>query len=213
MPALEDVLGSRVGITVLRYLTAIKGTMSGREIAKRLGLQQSSARIALERLVEAGVIARTDVGRSAAYALNHQLVFVRSLLIPLFREEGRLREKLLSALAHGSAKLRPEPSAVILFGSVARGTPAFRDVDLLCVAAAERDKVLLHDAVAGAFDQVRREFNVPVSAVIASEAELRSPKLSAIVTEVRRDGLVLAGTTPREFANVPVWRAARGSAR
>jgi predicted transcriptional regulator len=65
MQTLEDVLGSRVNIAVLRYLTAVSGSLSGNKIANRLGLQQSSVRLAFERLVEAGVVTRTDVGRSA----------------------------------------------------------------------------------------------------------------------------------------------------
>ena len=104
MQTLEDVLGSRINIAVLRYLTAIRGSLSGNEIAKRLRLQQSSVRLALERLVETGVVTRTDVGRSAGYELDQRLAFVRALLIPLFREETQLRGKLMSALARGSEK-------------------------------------------------------------------------------------------------------------
>ncbi|HXC25519.1 MAG TPA: winged helix-turn-helix domain-containing protein, partial [Gemmatimonadaceae bacterium] len=63
MIVLDDVLGSRVNIAILRYLSAIQGGLSGNDIAKRLEIQQSSARQALERLVDTGVITRTDVGR------------------------------------------------------------------------------------------------------------------------------------------------------
>jgi DNA-binding IclR family transcriptional regulator len=50
MPVPEDVLGSRVNIQILRYLVAVRGGVSGNEIATRLGLQQSSARQALDSL-------------------------------------------------------------------------------------------------------------------------------------------------------------------
>lgn len=207
MQTIEDVLGSRVNITVLRYLTAIRGSLSGNEIAKRLQLQQSSVRQALGRLVEAGVVTRTDLGRSAAYEIDQRLAFVRALLIPLFREEARLREKLIDALARGSAKLEPKPRAVILFGSLARGTRDFRDVDLLCIVAKKHDKSLLHDAIADGFDQIRREYKVPVSALVATEAELKSPNLESAVTETRRDGLLLFGTAPAELRGVRILNA------
>jgi DNA-binding transcriptional ArsR family regulator/predicted nucleotidyltransferase len=199
MQTIEEVLGSRVNVAVLRYLAAIRGSLSGNEVAKRLQLQQSSVRQALERLVEAGVVTRTDIGRSAAYELDQRLAFVRALLIPLFREEARLRDRLMGALARGSGKLKPTPRAVILFGSLARGTRDFRDVDLLCIVAKERDKSLLHDAIADRFDQIRREYKVPVSALVVREAELRSPKLESAVMEVRRDGVLLFGTAPGEL--------------
>ena len=207
MQTIEDVLGSRVNVAVLRYLTAIRGSLSGNEIAKRLRLQQSSVRQALERLVEAGVVTRTDLGRSAAYQLDQRLVFVRALLIPLFREEARLRDRLIDALARGSGKLEPKPRAVVLFGSLARGSRDFRDVDLLCVVTKERDKSLLHDAIAAGFDQIRREYKVPVSALVAAEADLKSPKLESAVAEIRRDGLLLFGTTPAELRGVRVLDA------
>ena len=202
MQTIEDVLGSRTNVAVLRYLTAIRGSLSGNEIAKRLRLQQSSVRQALGRLVESGVVTRMDLGRSAAYELDQRLAFVRALLIPLFREEARLRDKLIDALARGSGKLEPKPRAVILFGSLARGARDFRDVDLLCIVAKERDKSLLHDAIATGFDQIRREYKVPVSALVAAEAELKSIKLESTVMEARRDGLLLFGTAPAELRSV-----------
>jgi len=205
MQTLEDVLGSRINIAVLRYLTAISGSLSGNEIAKRLRLQQSSVRLALERLVETGIVTRTDIGRSAGYQIDQRLAFVRIILIPLFREETQLRDKLMSALARGSEKLEPQPSAVVLFGSLARGVRDFRDVDLLCVVAKDRDKSLLHDAIAVAYNQVQREFKAPVSAVVATDAELGSPKLESVVREARRDGLLVFGTAPRQLRSIRVW--------
>jgi len=204
MQTLEDVLGSRVNIAVLRYLTAVSGSLSGNEIAKRLGLQQSSARLALERLVEAGVITRTEVGRSAGYELDSGLAFVRALLVPLFREETRLRDKLMSALARGSGRLQPKPTAVVLFGSVARGMRDFRDIDLLCIVAKQRDKSALHDSVGDAFSQIQREFKVPVSAVVATDVELSSPKLESVVGETKRDGLLLFGTAPHQLRGIRI---------
>jgi predicted nucleotidyltransferase len=210
MQTLEDTLGSRVNVAVLRYLTAIRGRLSGNEIAKRLRLQQSSVRQALERLVEVGIVTRMDVGRSAAYELDHELAFVRAVLIPLFRDEAVLRDKLINALARDTDKLRPKPKAVVLFGSLARGARDFRDVDLLCVAADKRHKALLHDAVASAYGRIRREYKVPVSAVVATETELRSPKMTSAVSEADRDGLLLLGAAPASLRNVRSWK---GNAR
>jgi predicted nucleotidyltransferase len=205
MQTLEDVLGSRINIAVLRYLTAISGSLSGNEISKRLRLQQSSVRLALERLVETGIVTRADVGRSAGYEIDQRLAFVRTLLIPLFREETQLRDRLIGTLVRGSEKLEPQPSAVVLFGSLARGVRDFRDIDLLCVVAKDRDKSLLHDAIAVAYNQVQREFKVPVSAVVATDAELGSPKLESVVGEARRDGLLLFGIAPRQLRSMRVW--------
>jgi hypothetical protein len=206
MQTLEDVLGSRINIAVLRYLTVTSGGMSGNAIARRLGLQQTSVRLALERLVSAGVLTRTDVGRSAVYELDQDLAFVQTVLVPLFRDESRLRNKLLSSLAQGSHRLNPPPSAVVLFGSAARGERSFRDVDLLCIVPQGHDKLPIQDGIADAYRRVQQEFNVPVSAVVATDSELRTPRLEALKRQVRRDGVLLFGTAPKELHGVSKWQ-------
>jgi len=95
MQALEDVVGSRVNIAILRHLDAINDALSGNEIARRLGLRESSVRQALRRLVATGIVTRTDIGNSAAYRLDRELAFQRSILAPMFRAEARLRNDIL----------------------------------------------------------------------------------------------------------------------
>src|SRR5262245_34233192 len=140
MQTIDDILGSRVNIAILRHLSAIRGGLSGNEIANRLGLRESSVRKALGRLVASGIVTRVDVGKSAAYEIDRDLEFYRSVIEPLFRAENQLQDKLIRLLLQEIGRLQPKPQAVILFGSVARGARDFRDVDLLCVVSKENDK-------------------------------------------------------------------------
>ncbi|HXC25469.1 MAG TPA: nucleotidyltransferase domain-containing protein, partial [Gemmatimonadaceae bacterium] len=116
-----------------------------------------------------------------------------------------LREDLIDQTAKVVRTLNPIPRTVILFGSLARGMRDFRDVDLLCVVAKGNEKIVVHDRIAETFEKVRRRYKVPVSAVVATEAELRSPSLTSVVTEARRDGILLAGTAPTVLQGVRVW--------
>lgn len=202
MPVLEDVLGSRVNIQILRYLVAIRGGLSGNEIATRLGLQQSSARQALERLVAARIVMRTDVGRSAAYELDRELALSNVVLAPLFQSETRLRNDLIEALAHECGTLGSKLETVVLFGSLARNDRDFRDADLLFVVPKKKDKAHLHDRIAEQFESVRRRFATPVSAVVVTEADLRSPRFASVVDAVRQDGILLFGSTHGLLQNV-----------
>jgi len=204
VPVLEDVLGSRVNIQILRYLVAIRGGLSGNEIATRLGLQQSSARQALERLVAARVITRTDVGRSAAYELDRELAFSNAVLAPLFQSETQLRNDLIEALAHACRESGGELASAVLFGSLARGDRDFRDADLLFVVPKKKDKEQLHDRIAEHFEPVRRRFGTPVSAVVVTEAELHSPRLASVVDAAREVGILLLGSPPALLENVRV---------
>jgi hypothetical protein len=108
------------------------------------GLQQSSARQALERLVAARVVTRIDVGRSAAYELDRELAFSNIVLAHLFQSENRLRDDLIEALAHACGELGSELMSVILFGSLVRGERDFRDADLLFIVPNKKETAQLH---------------------------------------------------------------------
>ena len=114
MVSLEDVLGERANIIVLRLLTTVGGGLSGNEIARRVGIQQSTSRKALERLVARGVVLRKDFGRTAAYELNSRLELVEVLIVPLFRAEAELRTRLWADLVRVVSRLEPSPLAAIV---------------------------------------------------------------------------------------------------
>lgn len=202
MQTLEDVLSSRVNIAVLRHLDAISAALSGNEIAKRLGMRESSVRQALRRLVSTGIVIRTDIGNTAAYRLDRELAFQRSILAPLFRAEARLGDDVVRHLVQAIRHFKPVPRAAFLFGSVARGSRDFRDVDVLIVASKEHDREPLHDAAAGGFAPVQRRYKVPVSPIVASEAELGSARLASIVDAIRREGALIWGTPSAALRNV-----------
>ena len=207
MPVLEDILGSRTNIAILRYLTAIRGALSGNEIATRLGLRQSTTRQALERLVATGVVTRADIGNSAAYELDHELAMHRSVLVPLFLAEAGLHDDLLEALVQICGRLKPRPHAVFLFGSLARGERNFRDIDLLFVVTKAPERATLHDAVAEELEAIRPSFKVPVSAIVATEGELQLQKFAPLKKEILRDGLLLYGKPPAGWRDVRAWKA------
>ena len=202
MQTIDDILGSRTNIAILRHLSAIRGSLSGNEIAKRLGLRESSVRQALQRLVASGIVTRADIGNTAAYELDRDLESYRSVIEPLFRAETQLQDKLIGLLTQSIRRLKPKPRAVILFGSLARGARDFRDVDLLCIVSREQDREPLHETVASGFEMVRQRYNVPVSAVVATEAGLRTERLASVLAAARRDGILLFGVAPKLLGKI-----------
>lgn len=110
----------------------------------------------------------------------------------------------MNGLRPGSAgcRVRPVPKAVFLFGSVARGARDFRDVDMLFVISKERDKEHLRDAVAGGFGGVQRRYKVPVSVIVATEAELGSANLASVVEAIRREGILIGGAPSAALRDV-----------
>jgi DNA-binding transcriptional ArsR family regulator len=206
MTTLETILGDRLQITILRWLSNVQRPMSGNAIARRLEVPQSSARLALERLVDAGIITRTDIGRSAGYALNNDLAVVQRVILPLFKREGQLRTALLDELAQLSWKLmrvtEPPATFVALFGSLARGDREYRDIDLLVVHPSRDHYELVRDVISDLARPIERRFGVPVRPILVSETDLDTGHAHALGVEVHIDGMGLAGFPPATLAGI-----------
>lgn len=197
MLPLEDVFGDRLNVTVLRHLAQVAGGVSGNGVARRLGLQQSAVRKALERLVERGVVTRTDVGRTAAYALDDRREVVRRVVLPAFRAEARLGERLRRALQRAALALRPQPAAVVLYGSVARGAADPGDVDLLVVLARPEDDEPVRAALLDTVRIVEVRFQLAVHPVVLTSSELRARADDPLIAAVTADGVLLSGRAPK----------------
>jgi predicted nucleotidyltransferase len=216
MPALETILGDRLQITVLRWLANVRRPTSGNAIARQLGVPQSSARLALERLVEAGVVTRTDIGRSAGYALNEHMAVVRRVILPLFSREEELRATQFRDLALASRQLicafddasTPPATFVALFGSLARGDREYRDIDLLVVSTSRDHHEELRDRLADIATLVEQRFGVPLRSVIVSEADLMTASAQTLTSEVRADGVGLVGSPPAALAGIRIYTPA-----
>ncbi|MGZ8379129.1 MAG: MarR family transcriptional regulator [Gemmatirosa sp.] len=193
MLPLEDVFGDRLNVTVLRLLSQMASGMSGNGLARRLGLQQSAVHKALERLVARGIVTRSDVGRAAAYTLDDRREVVRRVVLPAFRAEARLTERLRWALQRRALALRPAPAAVVLYGSVARGDPAPGDVDLLVVLVHAADEEPVRAALLDAMRVVEVRFQLAVQPVVLTTAELATRKSDPLITAIAAEGLLLSG--------------------
>lgn len=204
MLPLEDVFGDRLNVTVLRLLSQVAGGVSGNGVARRLGLQQSAVRKALERLVERGVVTRTDVGRTAAYALDDRRAVVRRVVLPAFQAEARLRERLRRALQRVAVALRPRPAAVVLYGSVARGAAAPGDVDLLVVLARPEDAEPVRAALLDAVRPIEVRYQLAVQPVVMTAAELAARRDDPLVAAIAADGLLLSGRAPGPLRRIRV---------
>jgi DNA-binding Lrp family transcriptional regulator len=178
---------------VLRLLAQVAAGMSGNGVARRLGLQQSAARKALERLVARGVVTRIDVGRTAAYALDGRRAVVRRVVLPAFRAEAALGARLRRALQRVALALVPRPAAVVLYGSVARGSVAPGDVDLLVVLARPEDEEPVRAALLDAVRPIEVRYQLAVHPVVLTVAALAERADDPLITAVAAEGLLLAG--------------------
>jgi len=118
---LDDLFATGSHVRVLRALDALPGsvTVSGRELARRAGVSQPTAREVLASLERQGLL---TVGRSLrrdSYRLNPEHVLV-PLVRGLFEREGSVPEDLERGVADAVREIADVRGAY-LFGSAARG--------------------------------------------------------------------------------------------
>lgn len=130
---LNVILASEGTVRVLREIVLQGRPLSVSVIAERTGLSRAGIQNALEHLVEAGVVRKAGVGHGAIFEIDPGHPFI-SVLRPLFLAEHSRYLRVLEGIREAARSFQPEPMAVWLFGSVARGEDSVEsDFDLAVI--------------------------------------------------------------------------------
>jgi len=196
---LENLLGSRSRVAVLRVLHGVNVPLNASQLAARTGLTPPAVTSVLASLSSMGAVRSSPAGRATVHWLNRNNVYVENLLDPLFRAERDLPEDLVDELA---ASFQNLAVSIVLFGSYARGdqTPA-SDVDVVLVAENDATKAALESAAADRAIEFREKFGASLSYLAYTHEEAAallhtSPELAE---SIRRDGVVVSGLSPWEW--------------
>jgi predicted nucleotidyltransferase len=189
--SLEEILGNRVKLKVLRALAGSVGVgLTGRELARRVAASTSQTIKALEQLEMVGVVHREIAGRAHVWLLSEEHVLYGTLA-RLFAEEAGALDLLKRDLIVAIGKL-PVKRAW-LFGSVARGDERqTSDVDLFVEVKSRADRRSVEDRLSALSAQFALRFGNPLSTVVAETPRLRSLDTSSLLRRVRQEGVSLA---------------------
>lgn len=123
----SDVLVALAGSTKPR---------TGREIARLAHRSQAATQRVLDRLVDHGIVLRTDAGRSRVYRLNRSHLAAEAI-----EHLANLRQRLFSELERTISLWEPAPLHVSVFGSAARGDGGPEsDIDVFLVRPRDVDE-------------------------------------------------------------------------
>jgi predicted nucleotidyltransferase len=159
--------------------------------------------LALDELVQLGLVARLEGGRDFLVSLNrrHRLA---SALEALFRVEAEhfleLRGELLRVLHEGFGE--KALLSLVLFGSAARAEDrSSSDLDLLLIAADSASLEWAMNAIADATEGFSTRFGVTVRPIGYSLVQARRlwRQRRAPLVELHRDGIPLLGPPLREL--------------
>lgn len=120
-------------------LEVLTGTESSLSIAQVATLANRGSRaglaLAIDRLVEHGLVTATPANRGSMYRLNRQHVLADAVI-----SASQARATVLSRLAEKVGRMQPKPVHVSAFGSFARREAGPKsDIDLLFVLAEPMD--------------------------------------------------------------------------
>ncbi|MBU4274190.1 MAG: nucleotidyltransferase domain-containing protein [Actinobacteria bacterium] len=169
---LDEILGSRVKVQILRLLCLTGSPYTGREISRLIKRAQNRVRLCLDEFEAIGIVSRRSVGTAKLFQLSTNNIIVNDVLVPLFKKEA----SLIAALGnHFFRELSEGLDSLILFGSVARGEGSDRsDIDLMIVLNNDVDFAKTEARVFDTVTKAQKEFGLPILPIVVTRSEYDS---------------------------------------
>jgi predicted nucleotidyltransferase len=188
---------------VLSVLAHTDRALTGRAVAGLLRTPASTSGVqrVLDDLVRNGLVLSEPAGRAKLYTLNRDHVAA-----PAIEELASLRDRFIGRLRAEAETWEIPAAAVWLFGSTSRGQGGpDSDIDVLVVRpddVADSDPQWLRQLETLA-DHATRWSGNPCEIVEYSSRQLKQliRRGERLVTELRRDAVPVAGSTPRQTLN------------
>ena len=184
---------------ILGALVRAGAPLNLRTLAQLSGISPGQASRVLPRLVELGVVRRTEVPPSALFELPDRNFGAR-----LVRDLSDAHGALLLELRTTAEELRPAPASVVLFGSAATGAArAGSDIDVLIVRPADGvDEDAWTTSLINWVSRIREFSGNPVN--LLEETETDIPRLlrsrRSLWETIRAQGVLVAGKPLHEVA-------------
>lgn len=199
---LEEVLGQRSKIKILRVLFKSKIEITGRQVAQLSGLNHRTCHLALRELIDEGIVSRQKVGKAHLFSLKETNYLVSHVLQPLFKKEAGL---LQTALKKITKSLDRVVVSLVLFGSFVQGREkSDSDIDLLVLVSCQSEK----KKVERRFDSLNMEltdtFGNVVSPYILTLGEFTKKHRAGerLIEKIIKEGKVIQGKSLSEVLTV-----------
>jgi predicted nucleotidyltransferase len=197
---LDEILGRRSKVRLLRALGPLDRPVSGREAARLAGLSHRAI-TALDELAALGVVIRREAAGQHLYTFNREHVLANAIQ-HVFADEERRSSLILERIRSAAAEAGALYAGV--FGSAARkeDRPG-SDLDLFMVLEHEEAKDRSRDAMAVAFEDMQEHYGVRLSPVVVAlvEARRQAREESSLLQDVLRDARRVHGRPLEELLN------------
>jgi predicted nucleotidyltransferase len=188
---------------VLSVLARTERPLTGRAVAGLLSTPASTSGVqkVLDDLVRNGLVVAEPAGRAKLYTLNREHV-----ASPAIEELASLRDRFISRLQSEAETWELPAAAVWLFGSASRGQGGpDSDIDIIVVRpdeTSDSDPRWLEQLESLAQHASRWSGNAcEIVEYSSSELQRLVRRRERLVTELRRDAVSVAGSSPHQTLN------------
>jgi predicted nucleotidyltransferase/DNA-binding HxlR family transcriptional regulator len=182
---LEDILGSKIKIRILRLFYRTRGSYTGREIAKLVEFSQDATQRALNDLTRHGLLKRDYVGTSYNYHLNEDHMLTGKVVNKaFFAEQNSIRE----IVRIFKEQLGEEFQEAVIFGSVAtKKERPDSDIDILIVVRNNTNLDSIEDQVNEAANLATAASGNPVMPIVIQSGEYEKKKKAKSKQSIWKD--------------------------
>lgn len=171
---LDEILSRGSKVKVLRYLFLENDELTGRGIARAVGMSPSLVHSVLSDLFAEGLVEVKEKGKAKLYRLRRGSHIVKKLLQPLFEAERDLFKDIIKEIKYGIPRSRKEVVNVSIFGSVAAGRETARsDLDLLVVVGSASGKETIQRSIDELSIGLAEKYGITLSPYVVTEGELK----------------------------------------
>ena len=191
---LEEVLGNKVAITLIRTMINYKGkvfTMRG--LAKEAKISPNETALTVHKLENFGIIKIQPVGRAYQLELNKKSYILTRILEPMIKSEVSTLFELRSLLEK-YLDTRKITSAAI-FGSVVQLKEKIdSDIDLLVISD-DHDHAI--EKISEASEQIFSIFHGSISPIVFTEAEFKTKQKEPLIQSIIDNHILICGKSIR----------------
>jgi len=194
---LDIIFSAPSHIAVLRALKNVREGLSGREVARRAGVNHQTSADSLARLEARGIVLRLGSGRSQLFRLNRRNNLVRTVILPMFEAEHKQFMRIQEDLAR---VIRGNCLSAVLFGSAAREEET-ADSDLDIALIVEKKNPGLYEISRKLISRGMERWGLRISPIIIPRTEFikRAEREEPLITDLLQEGITIFGKPLRNL--------------